>query len=79
VQLLPANIGDGGEIVEINDMTAIAQRPLEFCAIGVKTSLQRYSSGTPALRRPAKYVLSIKARIFGTPHESAARRRAILE
>jgi hypothetical protein len=26
-----------------------------------------HSSGTPALRRPAKYVASNKARIFGTP------------
>jgi hypothetical protein len=51
VRLLPPNIGEGGEIVEINDMTAIAQGPNEFCAIGAKTRLRRYSSGTPATRK----------------------------
>jgi hypothetical protein len=79
VHLLPPNIREGGEIVEINDMTAIAQRPLGFSAIGAKTRLQRYSSGIPATRRPAKYVASTKPRIFGTPQGSTARKRAMLE
>jgi hypothetical protein len=48
-------------------------------SIGVKTRLERYSSGIPARRRPAKYVASTKARIFGTPQDSTARKRAILE
>ena len=40
---------------------------------------EAHSSGTPALRRPAKYVASTKARILGTPQESTARKRAMLE
>jgi hypothetical protein len=38
-----------------------------------------YSSGTPALRRPAKYVASTKARIFGTPQDPTAAKRTVLE
>jgi hypothetical protein len=38
-----------------------------------------HSSGTPALRRPARYVASDKARIFGTPKGMVAVRRAMLE
>src|SRR5437868_2924156 len=37
-----------------------------------------HSSGIPALRSPAKYVASHKARIFGTP-QYLARMRAMLE
>ena len=38
-----------------------------------------HSSGIPALRSPAEYVVSNKARIFGTPQGSAPRNRAMLE
>jgi hypothetical protein len=38
-----------------------------------------HSSGTPALRRPAKYMVSTKLRTFGTPQDSTARNRAMLE
>jgi hypothetical protein len=38
-----------------------------------------YSSRIPALRRPAKYVVSTKARIVGTPQASTTRKRAMLE
>jgi hypothetical protein len=40
---------------------------------------RRHSSGTPALRSPAKYVASNKARVFGTPNCPPAFRRAMLE
>ena len=36
-------------------------------------------SGTPALRKPAKYVVSNKARTFGTPKKPVLVRRAMLE
>src|SRR5215467_4157812 len=36
-------------------------------------------SGTPALRKPAKYVLSTKSWICGTPHDSTVRNWAMLE
>src|SRR6516225_1958586 len=38
-----------------------------------------HSSGIPALRRPAKYVASYRARIFGTPCHMRAFRCAMLE
>jgi hypothetical protein len=38
-----------------------------------------HSSGTPALRRPAKYVVSTNLRILGTPQESTVLKRAMLE
>jgi hypothetical protein len=38
-----------------------------------------HSSGTPALRRPARYVASYKARIFGTPKCRMALMRVMLE
>jgi hypothetical protein len=46
---------------------------------GTVGSEEPYSSGTPALRRPTKYVASYKARIFGTPKYWAACKRAMLE
>ena len=38
-----------------------------------------HSSGIPALRRPAKYVASYNARIFGTPKYPLAFKRTMLE
>jgi hypothetical protein len=38
-----------------------------------------HSSGIPALRRPAKKVVSKRARTFGTPKYPAAFKRAMLE
>ena len=44
-----------------------------------RARLGAYSSGTPALRRPAKYVASNKAATFGTPLYPRALARATLE
>jgi cation diffusion facilitator CzcD-associated flavoprotein CzcO len=54
---------------------AVVERHL----VGGTYSRPRYSSGTPALRSPAKYVVSTKARTSDTPQDSATRKRAIAE
>ena len=38
-----------------------------------------HSSGIPALRSPARYVASHKARVFGDPQHPPALKRAMLE
>ena len=40
---------------------------------GGKAAARSHSSGIPALRKPAKYVVSNKARIFGTPPHAPGR------
>ena len=47
--------------------------------IGARGEAGVHSSGTPALRRPTKKVVSKRARTFGTPRSSTAFRRAMLE
>src|SRR5260370_17780 len=53
---------EGGERAGVRGGLTI---PLDALRIGAATG--PHSSGTPARRRPAKYVASNKARTFGTP------------
>jgi hypothetical protein len=69
----------GSRYLTLSDLRNRCGPPAAAMAGSRRTDIVGHSSGTPALRSPAKYVASNKARIFGTPNCPLAFRRAMLE